>query len=381
MGLLLRGGEVLDPGARLAGALDVRLRGGRVAEVGPALAPDGDRVEDVAGRLVVPGLIDLHAHCFIGASDFGDRTDAVMSSTGVTTFADGGSAGAALVEGMRRLVIERARTRIVAFLHISALGLAWMRVGESRNLAYTDVDAAVGAAREHADLVVGIKVRVEDAAVGDNGIEPLRRAVKAAEAIGTRVMVHVTQPAAPLADVLALLRPGDVVTHCLHGRGDYVLDARGQVKREVWQARERGVVFDVGHGRRHLNFGVARAAFRQGFFPDTISSDLTSLAVGVARDLPTTMGRFLALGMPLAGVVRCTTAAPAAAIGRAGELGTLAPGAAGDVAVFERRQGAFDYDDTDGARTTGPERLDPVLTVKDGEVWWRCGSQPGTSTR
>ena len=372
MGLLLQGGEVLDPGAGLAGALDVRLRDGRVAEVGPALAPDGDRVERVAGRLVVPGLIDLHAHCFIGAADFGPRTDEVMARTGVTTMVDGGSAGAALFEGMRRLVIERARTRILAFLHISAIGLAWMRVGEVHHLAYADVDAAVGAARDHADLVVGIKVRQEAVVVGDAGVEPLRRAVRAAEALGTRVMVHVTTPPVPLGDLLALLRPGDIVTHFLHGRGDGILDARGQVKPEVRAARERGVVFDVGHGRRHLNFDVARAAFRQGLLPDTISSDLnTPAAAGVAKDLPHTMAKFLGLGMPLADVVRAVTATPAAVLGRAGQLGTLRPGAAGDVTVLEHERGRFELEDNDGQRMTGPERLTPVLTVKDGEGWWR----------
>ncbi|HEU5323629.1 MAG TPA: amidohydrolase/deacetylase family metallohydrolase [Methylomirabilota bacterium] len=372
MGLLLKGGEVLDPGAGLAGALDVRLRDGRVAEVGAALAPDGDRVEDVRGRLVVPGLIDLHAHCFLGAVDFGPRTDEVMARAGVTTMVDGGSAGAALVEGMRRWVVERARVRILAFLHISAIGLAWMRIGEVHHLAYADVDAAVGAAREHADLVVGIKVRQEAVVVGEAGLEPLRRAVRAAEAVGTRVMVHVTTPPVPLADLLALLRPGDVVTHFLHGRGDGILDAHGQVKKEVWAARERGIVLDVGHGRRHLNFDVARAAFRQGLAPDTISSDLnTPAAAGVAKDLPTTMAKFLGLGMPLPDVVRAVTAAPAAVLGRAGELGTLRPGAAGDVTVLDHERGAFDLEDNDGQRLAGRERLVPALTVKDGEVWWR----------
>jgi dihydroorotase len=375
MGLLLKGGEVLDPGAGLAGALDVRLREGRVAEVGAGLAADGDRVEDVGGRLVVPGLIDLHAHCFIGATDFGPRTDAVMSRSVVTTMVDGGSVGAALIEGMRRWVVERARTRILAFLHISALGLAWMRIGEVHHLPYADVDAAVGAAREHADLVVGIKVRQEAVVVGDAGLEPLRRAVRAAEALGTRVMVHVTTPPVPMAELLALLRPGDIVTHFLHGRGDGILDARGELKKEVWAARERGVVFDVGHGRRHLNFDVARAAFRQRFLPDTISSDLnTPAAAGVARDLPHTMAKFLGLGLPLPEVIRAVTASPAAILGRAGELGTLRPGAAGDVAVFERRGGAVDLEDNDGGRITGNERLVPMLTVKDGEVWWRAGA-------
>ena len=215
--------------------------------------------------------------------------------------------------------------------------------------------------------------------VGDAGIEPLRRAVRAADALGKRVMVHVTTPPVPLAEMLALLRPGDVVTHFLHGRGDGILDAHGQIKKEVWQARERGVVFDVGHGRRHVNFEVARAAFAQGLFPDTISSDLnTPASQGVARDLPHTMAKFLNLGVPLAEVIRSVTARPAAVIDRAGVLGTLAPGSIGDVAVFEHERGDFEFEDNDGHRMGGRERLTPVLTVKDGEVWWRVrrGEKP-----
>lgn len=372
MGLLLKGGDVLDPGAGLDGALDVRLRDGRVAEVGAGLAPDGDRVEDVTGRLVTPGLIDLHTHCFIGGTDFGPRTDEVMSRAGVTTMVDGGSTGAALVEAMRRWVIERARVRILAFLNISAIGLAWMRIGETHHMPYADVDAAVGAARDHADLVLGVKVRMEAAVVGEAGLEPLRRGVRAADALGKRVMVHVTTPPVPLAEMLALLRPGDIVTHFLHGRGDGILDAQGRIKRAVWEARERGVILDVGHGRRHVNFDVARAACREGLWPDTISSDLnTPASLGVAKDLPNTMAKFLNLGMPLSEVIAAVTARPAAAIGRAGELGTLRPGAVADVAVLEHERGTFEFEDNDGQRMTGPERLVPMLTVKDGEVWWR----------
>jgi dihydroorotase len=216
-----------------------------------------------------------------------------------------------------------------------------MRVGEVHHLPYADVDAAVGAARVHADLVVGIKVRQEAVVVGDAGLEPLRRAVRAAETLGTRVMVHVTTPPVSMADLLALLRPGDVVTHFLHGRGDGILDARGELEKEAW----------------------------------AISSDLnTPAAAGVAGDLPHTMAKFLGVGLPLPEVIRAVTATPAAVLGRAGELGTLRPGAAGDVAVFERRGGAVDLEDNDGDRLTGSEQLVPALTVKDGEVWWRAGA-------
>lgn len=377
MGIVLRGGRVLDPGAGLDGVTDVRIRDGLVAEVAPALVPDGDVVEDVSGRLVLPGLIDLHAHCFVGASDFGPRTDDVARATGVTTWVDGGSAGAGTFEGLREWVLARSRVRMLAFLNISAIGLAYLKIGELNHLAYADVDAAVGAARDHGDLVVGIKVRNQLEVVGAAGLEPLRRAVRAAEAIGGRVMLHCTNPPAPLADLLALLRPGDIVSHFLHGRGHGILDDRGHVSRAVRAARERGVLFDVAHGRMHVNFPVVRAAFAEGFYPDTISSDLTSGgAAGCVKDLPTTMGKFLSLGMPLPEVVRAVTAAPAQAIGRAGRLGTLRPGAVADVAVVELQEGAFDYEDAHGQHITGPHRLAPTLTLRAGEIWWRRPVSP-----
>ena len=377
MGMVLRGGRVLDPGSGTDGILDVRVRDGMIAQVGPGLAPEGDTVEDVRGRLVLPGLIDLHAHCFAGASDFGPRTDDVARATGVTTWVDGGSAGAGTFEGLREWVLSRSRVRMLAFLNISAIGLAYLKIGELNHLAYADVDAAVGAARDHADLVLGIKVRNQLEVVGNAGLEPLRRAVRAADAIGGRVMLHCTNPPAPLADLLALLRPGDIVSHFLHGRGHGILDDRGHVSGEVRAARERGVLFDVAHGRMHVNFPVVRAAFAEGFYPDTISSDLTSGgAAGCVKDLPTTMGKFLSLGMPLADVVRAVTAAPARAIGRTHRLGTLRPGAVADVAVIELQEGAFDYEDAHGQHITGRHRFAPALTLRAGEIWWRRPVSP-----
>ena len=374
MGLLLRGGQVMDPGAGLTGALDVRVRDGMITEVAAGLSPDGDTVLDVSGRLVLPGLIDLHAHCFAGAADFGPRTDDIARSTGVTTWIDGGSAGAGTFEGMREFVLSRSRVRMFAFLNISAIGLAYLKIGELNHLAYADVDAAVGAARDHADLILGIKVRNQLEVVGDAGLEPLRRAVRAADATGGRVMLHCTNPPVPLAELLALLRPGDVVSHFLHGRGHGILDDKGKVSREVRAARERGVVFDVAHGRMHVNFPVVRAAFAEGFYPDTISSDLTTGgAAGCVKDLPTTMGKFLSLGMPLTDVVRAVTAAPARVIGRAGKLGTLTPGTVGDIAVYALEEGSFDYEDAHGQHIIGRQRFVPTLTLRAGEIWWRGG--------
>ncbi|MBI4562245.1 MAG: amidohydrolase/deacetylase family metallohydrolase [Candidatus Rokubacteria bacterium] len=372
-GLLLKGGELIDPHAGLRGRYDLRLRDGRVAEVGPDLAADGDRLLDVGGRLVVPGLIDQHAHCFVGASDLGSRTDAVCASTGVTTFVDGGSAGAATFAGMREFVMARSRVRILAFLNISAIGLAYLGVGELNHLPYADPDAAAGVAREHRDLILGIKVRNQKEVVGEAELEPLRRAIRAAELSGgLRVMIHVTNPPTPLDPILELLRPGDLVSHFLHGRGYGILDETGRIKAAVRAARQRGILFDVAHGRNHVNFRVAKAAMEQGFFPDTISSDLTSAgARGVVKDLPTTLSKFLNLGMPLEEVIRAATAAPARVIGRERELGTLTPGAVADVAALELEEGQFEFHDADGNTLRGRQRLSAFLTVKDAEIWWR----------
>ncbi|MFQ5827912.1 MAG: amidohydrolase/deacetylase family metallohydrolase [Candidatus Methylomirabilia bacterium] len=372
-GLVLRGGELIDPHAGLRGRYDLRLRGGRVTEVGPRLPASGDHIVDVGAKLVVPGLIDQHAHCFIGASDLGARTDAICASTGVTTFVDGGSAGAATFEGMREFVTTRTRVRILAFLNISGIGLAHLNIGELNYLPYADPDAAAAMAREHRELILGIKVRNQKEVVGEAGLEPLRRAIRAAEmAGGLRVMIHVTNPPSPLDAILELLRPGDLVSHFLNGRGHGILDEGGRVNAAVRAARERGTLFDVAHGRNHVNFPVAKAAIEQGFFPDTISSDLTSGgAAGVVKDLPTTLSKFLNLGMPLEEVIRAATATPARVIGREGELGTLKPGAIADLAVFGLEEGEFEFHDSDGNSLRGRHRLVPTLTIKDGAIWWK----------
>jgi dihydroorotase len=222
-------------------------------------------------------------------------------------------------------------------------------------------------------VALGIKVRIQAEVVGAHGLEPLRRGVAAAEAAGLPVIVHVNHPPVEYAEVLALLRPGDIVSHFLHGRGSGILDGDGRVKAAVLAARRRAIVFDVAHGRNHVNFPVARQALAQGFPPDTISSDLTRPGrAGVVKDLPTTLSKFLSLGMALPDVVRAATAAPARAIGRSGELGTLAVGAAADACVFSVEEGRFAYQDADGNTLDGAKRWTPRLTVRAGRVWWRA---------
>jgi dihydroorotase len=371
--LLLVGGHVVDPAAGVEGRRDVAFASGRVAAVDSSIPPETAReVVDVSGAYVAPGLIDLHAHAFIAGHDLGIETDTVCASTGVTTLCDAGSAGAANFAGLREYVMARADTRVLGFLHIAAIGLSHLGIGEHCYLDYSDPDLATGVARDHRDVVIGVKVRIQKEVVAQHGLEPLRRGLRAAEAAGVPVIVHVNNPPVEYGEVLALLRPGDIVSHFLHGRGSGILDDEGRVKETVRAARRRGVVFDVAHGRNHVNFPVARRALDQGFPPDTISSDLTRPGrIGVVRDLPTTLSKFLSLGMPLADVVRAATAAPARAIGRGGELGSLAPGAAGDAVVFTVDEGRFPYQDADGNTLEGAKRWAPRITVRAGRVWWR----------
>jgi dihydroorotase len=371
--LLLTGGHVVDPLSGVDGRRDVAFASGRVAAVDATIPRETAReVVDVSGAYVAPGLIDLHAHAFIAGHDLGIETDAVCSSTGVTTLCDAGSTGAANFAGLREYVMARVETRVLAFVHVAAIGLTHVAIGEHCYLEYSDPDLAAGVAREHRDVVLGVKVRIQKEVVAQHGLEPLRRGIRAADAAGVPVIVHVNNPPVEYGEVLALLRPGDIVSHFLHGRGSGILDGEGRLKDAVVAARRRGVVFDVAHGRNHVNFPVARRALEQGFQPDTISSDLTRPGrAGVVRDLPTTLSKFLSLGMPLADVVRAATAAPARAIGRSGGLGALVPGAAGDAAVFAVDEGRFPYQDADGNVLEGAKRWAPRITVRAGRVWWR----------
>lgn len=377
--LLLKGGTVIEPGdggevRRFAA--DVAVSGDRIAAVAPSLPADGARrVVDVPGKLVTPGLIDLHTHVYWGGTSLGVDPDALSAASGVTTHVDAGSSGPGNFAGFRRHLIERAQARILPFLNISFAGIfAFSRrvmVGESIDLRLLDVEEAVSVAKEHSDLVLGIKVRLGLVAGEGQGIAPLHLALQAAEALGVRMMVHTDMAPPSRREVLPLLRRGDILTHAFRPfpNGPTVdPGVTGRVLPELWEARERGVVIDIGHGMGSFSFESAEASLAQGFLPDVISSDVHALCInGPAYDLPTTMSKLLSLGMPLERVIAAATAAPAQAIGRS-DLGTLRPGGPADVTVLDDRTGAFQYMDVTGRTMTGRRRLVPVLTVIGGRI-------------
>ncbi|NWF56163.1 MAG: amidohydrolase/deacetylase family metallohydrolase [Syntrophaceae bacterium] len=378
--LLLKGGRVLDEAANMDYRGDVGIRGGTIAGVSPDINPaEARRVIEVGGLIVAPGLIDFHAHAFLQANELGLETDPTCFSSGVTTLVDQGSAGAATFEGFKEFLIDRAETRLFAFLHISSIGLADLRVGESTYLPLLDPQRTAETARNYPGLILGIKVRQQKEAVGSNGLEPLRRAKKAASlAGGLPTLVHVTDPPVPLSHILELLEPGDVVTHFLHGRGMGILDDRQRVSVPVREARRRGLIFDVGHGRNHLNFPVARRALEEGFLPDTISSDLTRQGkAGVAKNLLHCLSKFLNLGMPLPSVLVCATGTPARLLNLGGVIGTLREGACADISVLSLESGQFVFEDCDGNVLQGEQRLSARYTIRRGRLVWQHRAAPG----
>jgi dihydroorotase len=349
--LLLTGGDVIDGGGGHTGRHDVAIRDGRIAAVGAGLPRDDAReIVDVTGRLVTPGLVDLHTHVHPGATYWGIDPDPVAWYSGVTTWVDAGSSGAYTIDALRAAV-ARLRVRVPVLLNISGVGLTG-RTGESRDLANCDVDLAVDTVLRHRDLIRGIKVRIDAETVGANGVQPLVRGLEAARACGLPLMVHIGAAPPKLDEVLALLRPGDIVTHCasaIAAGGD------GSAVRDAYDA---GVLFDIGHGSGGFAFDVLEDQLAAGMRPHTVSTDLHARSVyGPAFDLPTTMAKLLAVGVPLTDVVDAATVHPARALALPDGTGTLAVGAPADIAVFTVEHGSFEVVDAHRQSRRSPLRL------------------------
>lgn len=366
--LIVHGGTLIDVAAGIHGPRDLAIHRGRVVAVAEDL-PRGDAAEclDATGLLVVPGLIDLHVHVDWGGADLCVEPGPNDLLRGVTTMVDAGSSGANNFAGFRRSVIEPFPGTILAFLNIAVMGQADADLGELHDIRYAKVDRAIEVARANPDLIVGLKVRVSEQLAGANGVEAVRRAREAGVELGRPVMVHIGGSTAPIEAILELLGPGDIVTHAFTGWEPAMVDTSGQVVAAARAARERGVLFDVGHGRGSFAFGKAEAALADGFRPDTISTDLHRFNVPMpVVDLATTMSKFLHLGLPIEDVIGMTTAAPAAAIGLAGAKGTLGVGTTADVTVLRREEGRFVLQDSYGATVTARERLVAAATFLAG---------------
>jgi dihydroorotase len=372
--LLLKGGTLVDPAQQVHAPRDVAFAQGHVAAVAEDIpTAQAERVVDASGRLVIPGMIDLHVHVFEGVSHYGIPPDPTCLAHGVTTAVDAGCAGADTFDGFRKYVIDVSATRILAQLNISSQGMISPLIGELDDLRWANVSRALQAIERHRDVILGIKVRLtRNTIVGQSaGLTPLYRAREAADAAGLPIMVHPNDAwCASLDDVLAVMKAGDIVTHCYHGRSTGILDDAGNVRRAVREARERGVLFDVGHGQGSFSWQVCERALAQGFPPSTISSDLHAYSLpGPAFDLITTVTKFLHLGLSLDDALARVTSVPAQIVKMAGQIGTLAVGAWGDAVVLRLEEGSFELLDCHQQARLGRQRLVPEVVIRAGSVY------------
>jgi dihydroorotase len=388
--LVIKGGDVLDPSQALRGKRDIGIRYGLIEAVEADIpAERALRVLDASGKLVTPGLIDLHCHVFPYGSAIGIPADELVTHQCTTTCVSAGDAGANNFAAFRRYVVAQTRTRLYAFVHIANIGLAGFPVPELYNINYARVDEAARAVAENADIVLGIKVRMSENVIAKNGTEPLQRAVAACEkaGTGTKVMCHIggVETSELMSQILDLLRPGDILTHAYTGApnigGAFTnIVQGGLLLPAALAAKQRGVVFDVGHGGGSFDYTVAEPAIAQGCPPDTISSDIHVFS-GNTPGMPYltwVMSKFMGLGFTLEQVVAMATVNPAKVINRTPKLGTLQAGAPGDVAIMELVEGEVSFVDTRNNTRTGRAYLKPVQTVTAGIPFGRPYNAPFT---
>ena len=361
--LLLKGGHVIDPASDINGPMDLAVRGNSIACVAVGIPDDqAKKTVDVKGLYVMPGLVDIHAHILPVFKSY-LALDALAVRTGVTTVVDAGSAGWKTFEDVKDGVIDNSKTRVLALLNIAGCGMCEREQDPSE----MDPVAAAETIARYPDVIVGIK----SAHYFGAGFEPIDHAVHAGRLSRTPIMVDFWVKATATYEDLLLkhLRPGDMHTH-FYARQFPLLDDNGKVRDYVWRARERGVLFDVGHGSGSFWFRIAVPAIEQGFVPNSISTDLHSNSVLLPdATMPSIMSKFVNMGMAMEDVVRRSTVNPARAIQRP-DLGTLRPGCCADVAVFSLREGEFGFVDCGLARMKGKHRLECQMTIRDGQVIW-----------
>jgi dihydroorotase len=386
--LVVKGGDVLDPSQSLRGKRDIGIRFGAIEAVEADIpAARANRVLDASGKLVTPGLIDLHSHVYPYGSAIGIPADELVPHQCTTTCVSAGDAGANNFAAFRRHIVAQTRTRLYAFVHIANVGLSPFPVAELYNIDFAIVDACARTVGENADIVLGAKVRMSENVIAKHGLEPLKRAIEACEKAGTgaKVMCHIggVETAALMSQILDLLRPGDVLTHAYSGAPNIAgaftnIVQDGKLLPAALAAKQRGVIFDVGHGGGSFDYTIAEAAIAAGCPPDTISSDIHVFSGNTPGMpyLPWVMSKFMGLGFSLEQVVAMATVNPAKVINRMPKLGTLQVGAPGDVAIMELVEGPVSFVDTRNNKRDGKAYLKPVQTVTAGVPFGRPYNSP-----
>jgi dihydroorotase len=386
--LVIRGGEVLDPSQSLRAKRDIGIRWGVVEAVQDQIpAERALKSIDASGKLVTPGLVDLHCHVYPYGSAIGIPADELVQFQGTTTVVSAGDAGVNNLAALRRFIVAQTRARMYAFLHIANNGLSAFPVAELYNIDNAQTEACAMALAENPDFLLGVKVRMSENIIFKHGVEPLKRGIQACEMCGwpAKMMVHIggVETKELMSDILNLLRPGDILTHAYSGFPNMSnvftnIVQDGKLLPAALAAKQRGVIFDVGHGGGSFDFTVAEVAIPGGCTPDTISSDIhvfSGNSAGVPF-LPNVMSKFMAMGFTLEQVVSMATIAPAKIINRAPKIGTLQIGAPGDVTIMELVEGPVSFVDTRNNKRDGKAYLKPFQTVINGVPFGRPYQAP-----
>ena len=368
--LILKGGRVIDERNSLDGVMDVAIKGGKIAAVAPSLAAGTSQVRDVAGSIVAPGLIDIHTHVYHKATSLSVDPGFIARRSACTTLIDAGSAGAGNYDGFRDYVIVQSPYRIFAFLNISFPGIFGfdkdVSIGEATARSMLPVHRCVEKIEANRDRIIGVKVRIGGIVTGDLGLGALELALEAAEAVGLPLMTHIGHPPPSYSDVVDMLRPGDILTHCYRPDPNSAIGEDGKVLDAVWRARERGVLFDIAHGMGAFGYDTAEAALKDGFKPDLISSDVHVIAVeGPGYDLLHTMSKLLNCGLTLPEVIGMSASRPALAV-RKPALGQLGVGSPADITVLKQYDSNYVFKDVVGTIRQGSTLLQPVAVYLGG---------------
>ena len=374
--LILKGGRIIDPFMKIDGQYDVAFKNMKVSFLGPRSENLKSKEEiNISGKIVCPGLIDLHTHVYWGGTMLGVNPEIVARKSGVSTLIDAGSAGAGNYEGFKKFIVDKTGIRILGFINISFAGICGF--GKNKANIYPECEdkrlldsrECVDAISEFKNNIIGIKVRIGNLSSGKSGILPLKVAREVADEVNLPIMTHVDFPPPKIDEVLNFLRPGDIWTHCFRPSPNAPLDNNGNIRESVLRARERGIVFDLGHGAGSLSFEVSRSMLEKNFFPDTLSSDVHKLSInGPAYDLLVTMSKFLNLGLPLSKVIEASTSRPAQVIGRS-DIGNLREGSKADALIFEIKDGNFKYTDVKGETFIGKKKIEIDKIIVGGKIW------------
>lgn len=378
MDFLLRGGKLIDPAQGISDQRDISVRDGRIAEIGRGLSLDRTQsVLDIAGKIVTPGLIDIHGHFYHGFTPLAVKADDVCLPSGIVAAVDAGSCGWASYRGFRDYIIPSSRVELFSFLNLSSLGLlpSAASLGEITDFRFVSEERLEECIKENPERTIGIKVRCSQRASGENPLPALTKAVRLADKLTLPVMVHLSDSKVPTPDLLRELRPGDIATHIFHGFPGHIIKEDGHVHMEAVKARERGVILDVGHGGIHFDIEVARRAITEGLWPHTLSSDAHQPPPGrLTYSLTGIISEFMAIGASLEQVIGFVTSNAASVIRKEADLGSVRPAKVANLAVFDLEEKDFHFRDNAGHEVTGRQSLRCLLTIAGGALAY---SAPG----